>query len=92
MENGSLTGKIGNETQFSISVSVEDDDLIITTNLLPEDTLSLSADDLDEIGDFVVDQILSRGLSDTLVQLKVNKEELNILANVLINGERPLVQ
>lgn len=91
LENGSLSGKIGNETQFTISVEIEDENVIVNLDLQPEEKLSLSADDLDEIGDFVADQVNDRVLKQLVKMAGANPDEISTLSNVTINGERPIV-
>ena len=89
-ERGNLTGLIGNETEITLSVSRDDDEIYTNIDLQSEDKLSLSADELDEIGDFIADK-LSSGIKAAIKQSGLSLDDISIIGTVTINGERPVV-
>lgn len=89
-ERGNLTGLIGNETEITLSVSRDDDEIYTNIDLQSEDKLLLSADELDEIGDFIADK-LSAGIKAVIKQSGLSLDDISIMGTVTINGERPVV-
>lgn len=90
LEHGDLTGLIGNETQITLSVSRDGDEVYANIDLQPEDELSLSSDELDEIGDFIAEK-LSIAIKAVINQSFADPKDISILGTVTINGERPVV-
>lgn len=90
LEVGNLSDYIGNETQISLSVTRDGCEVYANIDLQPEGELALDADQLDEIGDFVANRISS--LLSMLIQNSFkDPDEISVLGNVTINGERPEV-
>lgn len=90
LERGNLTGIIGSETEITLSVSRDEDEIYTNIDLQSEDELSLSADELDEIGDFIADK-LSAKVKAVIKQSGLNVNDISIMGTVTINGERPVV-
>lgn len=90
LERGNLTGIIGSETEITLSVSRDEDEIYTNIDLQSEDELLLSADELDEIGDFIADK-LSAKVKAVIKQSGLNVNDISIMGTVTINGERPVV-
>jgi len=89
MEQGSLSGLLGNEYSFSLSVTRESEEIIVTINLFPENEVKLTADELDSIGDLAISKVQAGLLKGTMNKSQISEDECSIISNVLIHGERP---
>jgi hypothetical protein len=87
LENGSLTGLIGNESSFSLSVDRKNAEINANINIQSEEDFDLDADQVDEIGDFIAAKISDTLLNDTLTKIGFAVDDYSISGNVLINGE-----
>jgi hypothetical protein len=88
LEVGNLSELVGNETQISIFITREDYDIYTNIDLQTEDEINLDEDQIDAIGDLVMEK--SSGLLSQLIRDTVKDcNEISILGNVTINGERP---
>jgi len=89
MEQGSLSGLLGNEYSFTLSVTREDTDVIVNINLFPENEVNLSADEIDEIGELAISKVSGGLLKGSFTKAKIPEDERTVISNVLIHGERP---
>jgi hypothetical protein len=89
MEQGSLSTLPGNEYTFSLFVRRDKFDVIVNIDLFPENEISLTPDELDQIGDLAVSKVTGGLLKGAFKKSEINEDEFNIISNVLINGVRP---
>lgn len=89
MEQGSLSSLMGSEYTFSLFVTRDGNDVVVNIDLLPESEVSLTADELDQIGDLAVSKVSSGLLKGAFKKSAVDEAECSVISNVLINGVRP---
>jgi hypothetical protein len=89
MEQGALSSLLGSEYTFSLFVTRDGNDVVVNIDLFPESEVSLTADELDQIGDLAVSKVSSGLLKGALKKSEINEADCNIVSNVLINGVRP---